>query len=222
MPLIYVNVGCLTLCQIEYHTMVGRHHYTQWDLQLYSSHQTSQLCEPNQKCALKPPKANNVVKCFWDALLCWLAQSLNQHHILKQNPSELTTVGKHSACNISNIFSSPGCQIHDHPFVTQEKLHWLQPSGYLTQPLATQWLTQRLIGVLKASYLTHHNNKYRYQAGPSHDSFPRCPRMSLISSLLLVGLSQTAYACIPHLMHRCAFGATLTDIQVAIRIWWEI
>lgn len=78
----------------------------------------------------------------------------------------------------------------------QAELHWLQPSGYRTQPLATQWLTQRLIGVLKASYLTHQNNKYCYQAGPSRASFLCCPRMPLISSLLLVGLSQTAYA--PH------------------------
>lgn len=51
--------------------------------------------------------------------------------------------------------------------VTQRKvkLHWLKPSDYLAQPLATQWLTQRLIGVLKTSYLTHHNNKHRYHAG---------------------------------------------------------
>lgn len=102
----------------------------------------------------------------------------------------------------------------------QAKLHWLQPSGYLTEPLATQWLTQRLIGVLKASYLTHQNNKYCYQAGPSHASFLCRPRMSLIFSLLLVGLSQTAYAYLPPVIHRCAFGATLTDRPVAAEIWW--
>lgn len=42
--------------------------------------------------------------------------------------------------------------------------------------------------------------------------------MSLISSLLLVGLSQTAYARIPRVIHRCAFGATLTDSQVVSEI----
>lgn len=103
----------------------------------------------------------------------------------------------------------------------QAELHWLQPSGYLTQLLATQWLTQRLIGVLKASYLTHQNNKCCYQAGPSHASFLCRPRMSLISSLLLVGLSQTAYAHIPGVIHRCPFGITLKDRQVVAKIWWR-
>lgn len=78
----------------------------------------------------------------------------------------------------------------------QAQLHWLQPSGYLTQPLATQWLTQRLIGVMKASYLTHQNNKYCYQAGSSRTSFLCRPRRSLVSSLPLVGSSQKPYACI--------------------------
>lgn len=85
----------------------------------------------------------------------------------------------------------------------QATLPWLQPSGYLTQPLATQWFTQRLIGVLKASYLTHQNNKYCYQAGPSHAWFLCRPRMCLISSLLCVGLCQAAYAHIPPALLHC-------------------
>lgn len=89
----------------------------------------------------------------------------------------------------------------------QAQLHWLQPSGYLTQPLATQWLTQQLIGVLKASYLTHQNNKYCYQAGSSHASFLHRPRMSLVSWLVLVG-SRHMPAFTTH-----AFNATMIDTQ---------
>lgn len=33
------------------HTIVGEHHYTQWELQWRLSHQTSQCCKPKQKCA---------------------------------------------------------------------------------------------------------------------------------------------------------------------------
>lgn len=137
---------------------------------------------------------------------------------------ELINLGNHSACDISYALSSPWCQTHDHPFCDtrdQAKLHWLQPSGYLTQPLATQWFTQRLIGALKASYLTHQNNKYCYQAGSPRASFLCHPRMCLISPLLLVGLSQTPYAHIPPVMHHCAFGASMTGRQVAAeKRWW--
>lgn len=90
----------------------------------------------------------------------WQPQSLYLWYILTQHLLELDT-----EVAMLGVFC-PGwaatfiiivCDTNN-----RAKLHWLQPSGYLAQPLATQWLTQRLIAVLKASYLTHKNNKRRY------------------------------------------------------------
>lgn len=78
------------------------------------------------------------------------------------------------------------------------QLHWLQPSGYLTQPLATQWLTQRLIGVLKASYLTHQNNKYCYQAGSSHAHF--CTAQECLLSPHSCLLAASICLCSPRML----------------------
>lgn len=53
---------------------------------------------------------------------------------------------------------------------------------------------------------------------PFHVSFLCRPRMPLISSLLLVGLSQTAYAHIPPVINHFAFGVTLTDRKAAAEL----
>lgn len=73
---------------------------------------------------------------------------------------------------------------------------WLKPSDYLAGLLATQWLTQHLIGVLKASYLTHHNNKHRYHAG----SFSRLVSAPLknVSYLFLSACWFKADSICPH------------------------
>lgn len=136
---------------------------------------------------------------------CCSAPSLNRYHIFWNVYLSLLSWATLLQCDISGFFFffslffqhvQPDSWSSLCDTGGQARLHWLQPSGYLTQPLATQWLTQRLIGVMKASYLTHQNNKYCYQAGSSRTSFLCRPRRSLVSSLPLAGSSQKPYACI--------------------------
>ena len=84
--------------------------------------------------------------------------------------------------------------------------------------MATQWLTQRLAGALKASYLAHQNNKYRYQAGPVHGLLLCRPRMSLI--WLSVCRFKLPSRC-PHSLLRVALWERCShDRQVTLK-WQE-
>lgn len=116
------------------------------DSQIYSD---SSLIRVPKQCTI----ATRGYKCCWCASS--VAQSPNLWYLLNHLQYLMPFAQPVWPCSRPSL-SDTG---------EQAKLHWLQPSGYLTQPLATQWLTQRLIGVLKASYLTHQNNKYCYHAG---------------------------------------------------------
>lgn len=92
----------------------------------------------------------------------------------------------------------------------EAKLHWLSHLAISPSPLATQWLTQQLIGVLKASYLTHQNNKRLLSCWLFLLSLFCATQECLLSlPLLFVGLSQTAYAHIPLARNCCTSGETL-------------
>lgn len=107
-------------------------------------------------------RANSAVEYFVEDLVllrCSLAQ------IPYQRYTNLNLSGQEKSHVPKPDGSCPMCVcVHVHE-KNEAKLHWLSHLAISLSPLATQWLTQRLIGVLKASYLTNQNNKRRYHAG---------------------------------------------------------